>query len=387
MLMPFDLRRYLSLFGRSFRDNPQPKRFLRILVLAIGFPLVNLFGNLGMALDYVFFPAFRRAKIVTPVFIIGHARSGTTLMHTLLSRDRERFTAWLTWELTMPSITQKQLVRWVMALDREYLGGWLERKITEIEDQAFAEGRRMHPMGLRVPEEDAFLMIPTFMQCQLGFWFPYPEVVTHLYYMDEHTSDRDRRNRQKLMRFYRAAIQRQIYLTGGDTVFLSKSPVFTGSIKTLGEAFPDARFIVMMRNPYQTIPSLLKLMSRNFRAMGFEKAEVAQQIELLAEQCLHYYRYPLEALADFPTDRAIFVSYTDLIESPSRSVAATCAQLGFEVSPPYDEILREEEKRSKQHRAEHVYSLEEFGLTREEIRAALPEAFGRFGWQEPVSTE
>jgi hypothetical protein len=50
-------------------------------------------------------------------------------------------------------------------------------------------------------------------------------------------------------------------------------------------------------------------------------------------------------------------------------------------------VLRDEDERSKEHRAEHVYSLEEFGLTREEIRAALPEAFARFGWEEPVSTE
>jgi hypothetical protein len=304
-----------------------------------------------------------------------------------MSRDRETFTAWLAWELTMPSITQKVLVRWLAALDREYLGSWIEKKITATEDKLFEKGRKMHPMGLRVPEEDSFMLIPTFMQSQLGFWFPYGEIITHLYYMDDHTAPRDLKNRAKLMRFYRAAIQRQIYYSGGKTVFLSKNPTFTGAIKTLSAEFPDARFIVMMRNPYQTIPSLLKMMSRNFQAMGFAKEEVADQLELLARQCLHYYRYPLEALADDPPDTAIFVSYTDLIESPSKTIAATYEQLGFAVSAGYAEVLRDEEKRSKSHRAEHVYGLKEFGLTREEIRAALPEAFERFAWQEPISTE
>lgn len=37
--------------------------------------------------------------------------------------------------------------------------------------------------------------------------------------------------------------------------------------------------------------------------------------------------------------------------------------------------------------ANYEFATHKFGLSREEIRAALPEAFGRFGWQEPVSTE
>jgi len=44
--------------------------------------------------------------------------------------------------------------------------------------------------------------------------------------------------------------------------------------------------------------------------------------------------------------------------------------------------LAAEAARSREHRSEHAYSLEEYGLTRREIRDALAPLFERFGWSE-----
>ena len=42
-------------------------------------------------LDHLFFPAYKKQKIVSPIYIIGNPRSGTTFTHRLISKDK-RFT-------------------------------------------------------------------------------------------------------------------------------------------------------------------------------------------------------------------------------------------------------------------------------------------------------
>ena len=110
-------------------------------------------------------------------------------------------------------------------------------------------------------------------------------------------------------------------------------------------------------------------------------------MQMLAKQCLYYYQYPFEALADLPRDRCAFIRYEELVEDPSTTIESLYEQFDFPLSQAFADELQNEEKRSRQHRREHVYNLEEFGLTRAEIRKALPEAFERFGWDEPVPQE
>ena len=155
-----------------------------LVCLALGIPLVAAFHALCMALDHVLFPGFRRCAVREPVFVIGHARSGTSLLHELLARDGERFSTFLTWELFLPAIVQKKLVRGLGRLDRAWLGGAVDRRIKAFEDRAFAKGREMHPMSLTRPEEDEFLFAAS---CASGVWvllFPYWRELDYLYYTD-----------------------------------------------------------------------------------------------------------------------------------------------------------------------------------------------------------
>ena len=108
------------------------------------------------------------------------------------------------------------------------------------------------------------------------------------YYVDEWPE----RRRRRLMRFYRDCVRRQLYLNGGDKIHCRKNPVFAGRVEALIETFPDARFVVPMRNPFETIPSLLKLVSGGWRRLGWEKERMRDCQRVLAEQSFHTYRHP-----------------------------------------------------------------------------------------------
>src|SRR5262249_15622524 len=147
-------------------------------------------------------------RVEKPVFIVGHARSGTTLLHRLMSKD-ERFSAFLLYELFLPSLIQKKVVRAVAAADRRWLGGALEKRVRAWEEKKVGPTQHIHPQSLTEPEEDDAVL--TF-SCASGSWIvrlPYMGELD-FYYVDRWPEPR----RRRLMRFYKECVRRQIHLNG-----------------------------------------------------------------------------------------------------------------------------------------------------------------------------
>ena len=296
-------------------------------------------------------------------------------MHRLLSRDEDRFSSFRMYEAYFPSLLQKKLIRWVASLDRRYLGARLERRVQAWEEKRYGAMRDVHKMGLTEPEEDDLVF---YYSCASGFW------ITKMHYMgdlDFYYVDRwPERRRRRLMRFYRDCIRRQLYLNGGDKIHLSKNPVFAGRVASLIEAFPDARIVVPLRNPYETIPSLLKLMKMGWKRLDWEAERQDRCLAILADQSFNTYLYPLEVLADHPDTPHSIVDYRDVVADPAASIEQVYRQLGLELTPEYREVLLAEGKRARKHATSHSYSLAEFGLEADAIRTQLADLFERFGW-------
>ncbi len=116
MIMYFDFATYARMLRLALREeNPAGRRRL-LFILVVIVPIVATFNAICFFLDGVFFPGLRKVEVRTPVFIVGHARSGTTLMHRLMSKDGERFSYFLLYELFFPSLLQKKLIRFLAAL-------------------------------------------------------------------------------------------------------------------------------------------------------------------------------------------------------------------------------------------------------------------------------
>jgi hypothetical protein len=298
MLFYFDFDTYRRMFRLARREENAANRRKLLFILLVLLPLVSTVHAVFFFLDYVFYPGLREVDVHAPVFIVGHARSGTTLMHRLMSRDTERFSFFLLYEMFFPSLIEKKLLRFVAECDRRYLGGAIENRIDAWEARKFAKTQDMHATGLTAPEEDDF--IHTF-SCASGFWivlFPYMGELD-FYYVDE----RPPKRRRRLMGFYKECVKRQLYLNGAEKSHLSKNPTFSGRIESLIEAFPGARIVVLMRNPYETVPSLLKLMKRSWQLRRWNDAQMSRSLRVLADQSFHTYRYPLEVLARHPETR------------------------------------------------------------------------------------
>ena len=326
-------------------------------------------------LDGILFPGLWGVKVKAPVFVIGHARSGTTLAHRLMCADPQ-FSAFKYWELRLPALLEKKVVHLLAWLDSHMLGKRLARRLEAWEDRKFGHMRQIHKMGLNMPEEDDLLLYDS---CASGFW------VTKLPFMGDvdffHTDRRPADERRALMGFYRDCVRRQLYINGKDRIHLSKNPAWCGRVESILEVFPDARFVVLYRNPYETIPSLLKLLSVSWKHQGnLDPEKIRESIRTMVSLSYETYLYPLQVLAKHPLTPQAVVDYRELVAQPKRAVEKIYADLGLEMTDEFRASLQREQEKTRKHETEHRYSLAEFGLNDSEIRETLGPLFDRFNW-------
>src|SRR3989442_15784052 len=103
MLFHFDFANYFTMVRLAWNEvNPRARRhYLAILLFWV--PAVAAFHALCFFLDGIVFPGLHRTAIRAPVFVVGHARSGTTLVHRLLAADEGRFSSFRLYEMFFPS--------------------------------------------------------------------------------------------------------------------------------------------------------------------------------------------------------------------------------------------------------------------------------------------
>jgi hypothetical protein len=144
---------------------------------------------------------------------------------------------------------------------------------------------------------------------------------------------------------------------------------------------------VNVRDPRDTIPSLLKLVRAGWKQLGWEEARQQRCLSILANQSWHSYRHPLETLAANPGVRGAVVDYRDLSSDPAATIERVYQDLGLSMSDEFREVLAGEAKRERRHETRHAYSLEEFGLEGDVIRQELADLFERFRWEADAAAD
>jgi len=375
MIFLFDFANYFKMIELAWNEKVAKARYYYLAVLCLAVPVVSSAHALCFFLDWILFPGLRKVKVEAPIFMVGHARSGTTLTHRLMSRDAGRFSSFLLYECYFPSLLEKKLIRFGIDFDRRFLGGFLAKRVAAWEERRYGKSRHMHEMGLMVPEEDD---IALYYSMASGFW------ITKMPYMGDldfyHMHDWPQAKRRRYNDFYRECVRRQLYLNGTDKIHIAKNPLWAGRVASLLESFPDARFVVNIRDPRETIPSLLKLLRASWKQLGWEEARQRRCLEVLVDQSWSSYRHPLDTLEENSATQAAIVDYRDLIGDPAATIERVYQDLGLPMSDDFREVLTGEGKREGKHKTRHTYSLEEFGLESDAIRDQLGDLFERFHW-------
>jgi hypothetical protein len=343
------------------------------------FLLVQGVHWLGFLLDEILFPGYRRVRIREPLFVVGLPRSGTTFLHRVLARDRDRFTTTRLWELLLaPSVTQRKVMLGLGALDRA-LGRPLGRLLAASAGWGFRWMEAIHEVALSDPEEDYFLLLPVFACFLLVVPYPYHPAVWELARFDALPE----KKRRAIMAFYRRALQRHLYVAGPEKQLLSKNPAFTPFLRSILETYPDARILCCVRNPEEAVPSVLSSLRPGAEFLGYEMSEPRIRDGFL-EMLAHFSEHAMETLAQVPPNRYAFVPFPFLKTDVRRFVLKEVyGRFGWWAGDAFRAALEEDREKGAAYRSRHRYSLEEFGLDPEEIRARFRRLNRAFGfWSE-----
>ncbi len=381
--MHFHFHTYFRVIRLVLADKPNPRRLAVHIGLLTVLSIWSLVNAAFLGLDRLLYPWFKQEKIEKPVFIVGNARSGTTLFHRLLCGDEERFVHFRTWELLCPSMLQKKLIRGVMSGMQRFFPEAFD-KLVAWEERQLPELKKQHPIGINKPEEDELLMLMSFSSVMLAILFPYIEELPDIMCFEK----RPAADRRKLLRFYRSCVQRKLCEDGGMGAYgtprtlLSKNPGFVSKMRDLATEFPDAKFVYLVRNPFETVPSLIKLLRTMWEGLGIDAERIDAATQGLLEGCIRDYFYALDVLDELPSERTAIVQYTDLVADPKATVERVYERLELPLSPEFAERLAAERRRQKKYHSTNAYSLEEFGIDPEELAEWLAPVLARFGYSK-----
>jgi omega-hydroxy-beta-dihydromenaquinone-9 sulfotransferase len=355
-----------------------PKRILVLLVMFPAYFLTLVFNWIGLLLDEVLFWRYRRQVVERPMFIVGPPRTGSTLLQRLLA-ESGKFSSLKTWEILFaPSITQKFFWYGVGALDRA-LGRPAARTILAFEGWAFRDFNRMHKVGLFEPEEDDPILHNIFATGFAALVLPFRADVLPLVFFDEHMPPK---NQRRIMAFYRRCVQRHLFVFGRGRRFLSKNPSFSFKVDAVRRTFPDARFVCLVRNPLQTVPSTFSFLSYFYDVFCSRRADSPSQAfihELLAA----WYRIPTQKLRGLPDDQQMILRYEDLVANPGAVALACLERLGYAPSDTTRDRLAAETETIRSFKSGHTYTYDDRALSPARIAADYADIMETFDYPAP----
>ena len=349
-------------YGLLWRNRfaVSPSRWAMVLIVC-AISLGNSLARLVQTLVYG--RRIARTEIrEAPIFIVGHWRSGTTMLHELLVLD-PRHAYPDTYACFCPNhfLISGRLIPW-----------WLK--------YLMPARRPMDnmPMGWDCPQEDEFALCCTGIPSPyLKFAFPnhpppYPE------YLDlKGVSPRG------LARWKRGFVWflKCLTLRNPKRIVL-KSPPHTARIDVLLELFPDARFVHIVRDPCAVFPSTVKTWKRFYRDHGAQ----VPKFEGLQEHVFSTFERMYEAFeASRPRidpARLCEIRYEDLIQDPVGQLRAVYEQLGL---GGFDEVLPAIEQYAARTAGYQTNRHELAPETREEVDRRWGPFMRKYGYaSEPV---
>ena len=346
-------------------------------MIVLGFTLLFLvfwcFLAFGRLLDQLFFAGWRRQPVEAPVFIVATPRSGTTFMQRLLSLDSARFKPLLMYEMIFSAVTWLKLIQAAGRIDRAF-GRRGHRFAEAIGRRAFGGWDGRHTMRLNLPEEDEALYIFTLVTEALYLLFPYFQDLPPIGFADalpRHEADR-------VVGFFRESLQRILFAAGHGRTALTKSTCSLGRIRALRRAFPEARFIHLVRHPAEAIPSLLNMPT--WQVHSPEIGKVSPETRAYARLGASWYRHMLAEAPAIPQDRYILVRYEDFVADPKATIECIYARFGFHIDRSFAARLDAAIAEAKRYRSNTRHTLAEYGLDETWLQLELGEVMAAYGY-------
>ncbi len=306
---------------RNWRLRPTP--LLLWQTLAPG----SLFSAMAGMQNTLAREQLAQANYRDAVVVLGYWRSGTTLLHELLCLDT-RYTYPTTHACMNP---HHFVLTEASALARG--GAARQRPMDEMEVQAGS------------PQEDEFALM------SLGARSPYealliPAVLPEALKLTDprDLSPAEEKHWREVFLNFLAGVS----VRGEGRPMILKSPTHGARIATLRELLPDARYVVIARDPISNFESVVRMWRKMFETYAIGPIPSDDEIREAVIADRPRFEMKLAAgSADLPENRFRAISYESLIADPVGVIEQLYRQLELgDFSPVREAILAETKRRS-----------------------------------------
>ncbi len=297
------------------------------------------------------------APLVPPIVVTGLPRTGTTFLHRLLAADPAHASLPF-WQLNRPFPRGAQDTKAARIAEVDALNE-VRRKITPELDAS-------HLIRAESPEE-CIWMIGLSGYSRL-FWNAAP---VYGFQSWQQSADKTEKYRD-----YRDLLT---YLQGeypGKRLVL-KAPDHNDGLRELLTAIPEAQVILTHRDIVEQMGSYFSL-GRTTRSLAVNRLDAEKEAQALVEMTDVSLAKMAAARAEFP-DRILDVRYRDMMRDPLATVESIYGFCGL--SLPDDRraaIADHHAKNPKGKHGKHEYSLSEFGLENDWVKARYAEYEAEF---------
>ncbi|WP_340112391.1 sulfotransferase family protein [Maribellus mangrovi] len=215
------------------------KLFLTALIIIISTPF-------QLWEFYVYNRRIRKIRFKKPpVFILGHWRSGTTLLQNMLSKDPTIGFVTTYQSLFPNNLSSKWIFKTFMRIN--------------IPDKRPTDNVKL---GVDLPQEDEFALCNCQSNAYYNFFY-FPENYWEFFERAILHKGLSNKEIKTWFKKYDRLIKKALLNTGKDRVVI-KNPVNTGRIDKLLKLYPDAKFLFIYRNPYTVFLSTQKFFRQLF---------------------------------------------------------------------------------------------------------------------------
>lgn len=299
-------------------------------------------------------PEILDEKVTVAATIVALHRTGSTLTHRMLS-SAPSMTALAWWEAQypcpFPGETRGQPVERRRAA-QEKLDSWL---------QAMPDLMSIHPMSLDQPDEETTIMEQAFAGLSPESFLRVPSYAKWSAQADHSHAYDDLRTTLKFLQWQEPSRRGRSWVL--------KTPSHLPSPEALAKAFPETLIVMTHRDPLKTTPSFCS-MSYTLQTMQSNDVDPVELGAHWSKRLAKLMDRLLEARGRIGEDRFLDLRYEDLVADPLGTACKVYAKMGREMTPADEAAMRAWlTANGRDNRPSHQYSLEQFGLSADQLKS------------------
>ncbi len=267
-----------------------------------------------------------------PIFILGHWRSGTTLLHNIISLDKQ---------FAYPNLLE---------IYNPFTFLVVEARLKKRQDLNKARKRPMDNVTVTAlsPGEEEFAISMLSLKSPLLAWnFPRNEAYYDRFLTFEDASEEDIEEWKAAYLYF----LKKLTLQYPGKQLLLKSPPNTARIKLLLELFPEAKFVHIHRNPIHVFQSTMRLYQKTVSQFTLQKLQTEEElVSGIIRRYQAMYQAYFRDIAQIPSGNFIEISFEELEKDFYHTVEKIYLSLNLDGFDAFSPVLKKKSEELQQYR-------------------------------------